>query len=67
MVRREDRRQSYCPTCKSVRGTPTSVAMTAEQRVISYRCPSCAAEWKISHLTSLRADLVAAGSHRRDA
>lgn len=49
-VKREDRRQSYCPTCKTVRGMPISVAITMEQRLIAYRCPRCADQWKVVHL-----------------
>ena len=55
LVRRHDRRQSYCPECKCVRGIPISVAMAMEQRLIAYRCPSCANEWKVAHLTVAKA------------
>jgi hypothetical protein len=67
LVKREDRRQSLCPTCKAVRGTPISVAMALNQRLIAYRCPACAAEWKVAHLTPARATLRPQESGRKEA
>jgi RNase P subunit RPR2 len=40
-----ERRSSTCPSCKRVRGNAVTVAVRAGQQMLTFRCPSCGAEW----------------------
>ena len=42
-----ERRQSYCPTCKTKRGTPRGVSVADGVRVIDYKCLVCGGAWRI--------------------
>jgi hypothetical protein len=44
---RVDRRQSYCPDCRMIRGIPFRVQAGPQLLVIAYCCPSCTREWVV--------------------
>ena len=42
-----ERRKSYCPTCKTTRGTPRGVTHREGERQIDYKCLLCGGQWSV--------------------
>jgi hypothetical protein len=62
LVRKPDRRQSYCPNC-GTRATPTAVALQPMLRVTTYGCGTCQHEWRVQRMA--RAITRSRRRHRR--
>jgi phage FluMu protein Com len=44
----DERRKSQCPRCKSARGNAFMNSATSSATTLSYRCPECRHEWKVT-------------------
>jgi hypothetical protein len=44
----EERRNSYCPKCVIARGSPQMVTFGVGYQEMTYVCPKCHHEWKVT-------------------
>jgi len=45
---RDERRKSQCPGCRTARGNAFMNSATSSATTLSYRCPECGHEWKVT-------------------